>query len=173
MKKIICFLLIGLLTMSVCGCSNSGGDIVDTRTEFSNLEFWITENVDGFDFSDYEEKVGLIDGNQYYGKKYKIDDADMLSAEKYVLYTVSSYPDYSSETKHITGIYITDPSIYFFGLNVDSSPEEIVNTMKQFGYKFIGDATDITYKRDNVTITFDEKGILIKAKVTNIVGILS
>ncbi len=169
MKKLVCLLLVTLLMMSICGCSNSNSVVEKPNT---NLEFWITESVDGIDFSEYDEKIGLIGGKQYYGKGYNIDDSNIFFAKEYVLYTVSAYPDYSSETKHITSIEITDPSVHIYGLTRNSSAEDVVRIMKENGYKFIGDATDITYKKDKVTITFSDKGIFLNVKTTNIWGIV-
>ena len=31
----------------------------------TNLEFWICDNVDGFDFSEYRQRFGLMGGREY------------------------------------------------------------------------------------------------------------
>ena len=77
----------------------------------TNLEFWIGENVDEVDFSGFQEKYGLFGGREYYGTDYVPtfdEDGMTIDPEHCVIYTVTSYPDYSSNEQHITGITITD-----------------------------------------------------------------
>lgn len=136
----------------------------------TNLEFWIAENVDDVDFSGYQEKYGLMGGRQYYGTGYIPtinENGEQINPEEYVLYTVTSYPDYISKHKHITSISITDPSVTIYGLTYNSSADEVEATMKSHGFKKASDRRN-TYTKGKVSISFLQEGIYINVKVRNI-----
>ena len=107
MKKILVFIFCIVFSFSLIGCTS----ISKPQT---NLEFWIAENVDKIDFSSYQQKYGMFGGNMYYGMGYlpTLDEnGQQVDPEYYVIYTVTSYPDYMNKTKHVTRIEITDPKI--------------------------------------------------------------
>lgn len=142
----------------------------------TKLEFGIAENVDNVDFSEYQERFGLMGGREYYGKGYipTIDeDGQQVDPEECVIYTVTSYPDYSSRKQHITRISITDPSVEVYGLTLHSSNEDINTTMKKEGFKLKGyeNSYGTTYTKGRITIHFTEECISINADVSNIFGI--
>ena len=62
---------------------------------------------------------------------FKPNGFDCRKAKHCVIYTVTSYPDYSDYAQHITHIYITDPAIEFYGLSRNSSFEDFDYIMKQ------------------------------------------
>ena len=100
MKKMFIFILM-LLSLTLFSCNNN---LSQPKT---NLEFWIGENVDDVDFSKYQMKYGMFGGNQYYGTGYVPtlgEEGQQVDPEYCVLYTVTSYPDYSSKSQHITSI---------------------------------------------------------------------
>ena len=68
MKKVLA-LAIMLLAFCLVGCSQND-DINDLAQPQTNLEFWIAENVDNVDFSDYQIKYGMMGGTEYYGTGY-------------------------------------------------------------------------------------------------------
>ena len=139
----------------------------------TNLEFWITENVDNVDFSKYQERYGLMGGTEYYGSGYvpSIDEeGNQLDPEACVLYTVTSYPDYSSQTRHITSIYITDPSINVYGLTVNSTKDEVKSVIESngFTYQDHGGTNGVLYVKDKVSFFFMEKLFIhIRVEVEN------
>ena len=45
---------------------------------------------------------------------------------KYVIYEVTHYPDYSSDDTAITNVKITDSSIHFYNLSLNSSRNKII-----------------------------------------------
>ena len=111
---------------------------IEIPEQDTNLEFWIAENVDNVDFSEYQEKYGMFGGTQYYGKDYEpiVDEyGQQTDPEYYVLYTVTSYPDYSDSTQHITHIQITDPSIYVSGMTVNTPFEEFERIVQEHGFE--------------------------------------
>lgn len=141
----------------------------------TNLEFWIGENVDDFDFSGYQEKYGLFGGREYYGTGYVPtfdEDGMTIDPEQCVIYTVTAFPDYSSQKKAVTSIYITDPSVEFYGISLNSSHKEFDKLMKKQGFK-ITDTSAIprTAKHGKYTVTFTQKYIRISVDVSNLLGI--
>ena len=61
----------------------------------TNLEFWICDNVETVDFSDYQEKFGLMGGREYYGSGYiptTNENGEQIDPEHCVIYTVHPIP---------------------------------------------------------------------------------
>jgi len=170
-------LVIVLMTILCClvGCNQD--DINDLSQPPSNLEFWIAENVDDVDFSKYQIKYGMMGGTEYYGTGYvpTIDEeGQQVDPEHCVLFTVTSYPDYSSKSQHITYISITDPSIEVYGLTINSSQEDIryqLEVKNGFSIEELGGNTLVARKGD-YTFSFSPSKITIKVNVTNKQGII-
>ena len=104
----------------------------------TNLEFWICDNVNDFDFSEYQPRFGLMGGREYYGKGYQPsvgENGEQIDPAHCVIYTVTAYPDYASASSHITRITITDPNVRIWGLTVDASSTDIMTVMEQNGFR--------------------------------------
>ena len=166
-----------MLSVSLTGCVR----VVDKPTD-TNLEFWITENVTDYDFSEYTY-VPSWGAWVYYGKDYSpvvmTLDGYPVEPEHCVIYTVGSYPDESSSGHHITRIDITDPDVTFYGITLESTDEEIIAAMTKNGYKQNTEKyadtpwSDCLYFEDgNVSFMFEDDEITIKAEVTNKHGIM-
>ena len=137
----------------------------------TNLEFWIAENVDQVDFSKFHEKYGMFGGNEYYGTGYvptRDEHGQQVDPKHYVLYTVTSYPDYADKEQHITHIYITDPNVEFYGISLNSSFDEFTELIRQQGFE-ITESNDIAVKAEmgSVWVTFTAQWIRIGVEVTN------
>lgn len=170
MKKVLLIFLM-ILTFGLYGCSKN--ELPDPNT---NLEFWITENVDDVDWSNYQMKYGMMGGNMYYGTGYvpTLDEYNQqVDPEQCVIYTVTSYPDYSNKAQHITYIEITDPSIVFYGLSLNSTDEEIMEIMGNMDFVFqeLGGDT-LVAKKGKYTFSFSPSTITIRVNVTNKTGII-
>ncbi len=140
----------------------------------TNLEFWIAENVKNVDFSQYQEKYGLMGGREYYGSGYvplMNEYGEQTDPKHCVIYTVTAYPDYFSNQSHVTRIWITDPSIEVYGLTLDSTLEEIEHTMKSKGFRIKYTAGGLVARKGKFSLDFSEKYIHIKVKVTNVFGV--
>lgn len=140
-----------------------------------DLEFWIGENVDGFDFSGHEAKYGIMGGFEYYGRGYAptIDeDGWQIDPEHCVIYTLTNYPDYSSNSLCVTRIEITDPAVRVYGLSTSSSAEEIKSVMTAKGFTVTESGTAVRAERDDFRFTFSKDKITISAEVTNHLGIV-
>ena len=170
MKKVLIIFLI-ILTFGLYGCGKN--ELPDPNT---NLEFWITENVDDVDWSNYQMKYGMMGGNMYYGTGYvpTLDEYNQqVDPEQCVIYTVTSYPDYSNKAQHITYIEITDPSIVFYGLSLNSTDEEIRETLGNMDFVFqeLGGDT-LVARKDKYAFSFSPEIIRISVNVTNKTGII-
>ena len=142
----------------------------------TNLEFWIAENVEGVDFSAYQEKHGLMGGRAYYGRGYAPltgPNGEQLDPEHYVLYTVTSYPDYAGSRQHVTRIDITDPAVELYGVTLHSSAKEIDAAMKQHGFRqeTQPNAVGQLYSKGKFSLRFADDAIHISVKVSNLLGI--
>ena len=141
----------------------------------TNLEFWIGDNVDEVDFSGYQEKYGLFGGREYYGTGYvpTQDEGGMqTNPELCVIYTVTSFPDYSSGKSAVTRIYITDPSVEFYGISLKSSFEDFERLIKKQGFEITRSGeTHCTAEKGKYSVTFTKEYIQLRADVSNILGI--
>ncbi len=169
MKKAYLIIFAVLLLFTSCGTNM-------TKPDDTDLEFWITENVDNVDFSGYEVRYGLMGGREYYGSGYvpTVDEnGEQKDPDQCVIYTVTSYPDYSSGKSHITRIFISDPSVKVYGLTFNSSNDDIKTKMESSGFKLkqYENSYGLNYVKGKISIHFTEKSISIKAEVTNIFGI--
>ena len=124
--------------------------IIPNVSNQSTLDFYIGQNVDDVDFSEYEIRYTDNYGSvTYYGKGY-VSDEPGADPKQNVLYTVSSYPDHENKEKHITCIYIGDPSVKLWGMTVESSAEKFTATMTAKGFQ-VEENTETVYKSYRAT----------------------
>lgn len=171
MRKTAVLFALLFCIFTVFGCSKG------LKRPDTNLEFWICENVEGFDFSSYTEKYGLMGGREYYGSGYipeTDENGEQIDPDHCVIYTVTSYPDYSSNESHVTRISITDPAVEIYGLTLNSSVGEIGAVMEENGFKAkIGSgASGLSFEKNGVTVRFGDECIIISTEVSNIFGIV-
>ena len=146
----------------------------------TTLEFWIAEDISSVDFSAHYERFGVFGAREFYGLGYSpaevIKGSHDVLPEKYVLYTVSGYPDVLDAWNYVTFIKIADPEIQVYGLTCNSSLEEFDKTMEELGYEIhAGSATSHTATLEKVTFrlnSYNGQGtLLISVEVTNKHGI--
>ena len=167
MKKLIILLISAIILLSSCTSHPIEPE--------HDLEFWITQNVDDFDFSSYQPKYGIMGGWEYYGTGYvpTLDEnGQQVDPEHCIIYTVTNYPDYSSNSRHITRITITDPAVKVYGLSMTSTHEEIRSTMTAEGFTVTESGTALKAEKDNLRFTFSNDAIIVSAEVTNHFGII-
>ena len=167
MKKLLLILLPIILLLPSCSSRLHESE--------HDLEFWIAEDVNDFDFSSYQPKYGIMGGWEYYGTGYVPtldEDGQQIDPEHCVVYTVTNYPDYSTNSRHVTRIEITDPAVTVYGLSLSSTAEEIRATMTAEGFTVTGSDTALRAERDNFLFTFSKDKITIRAEVTNHFGIV-
>ncbi len=169
MKKTICMVYLIILSFLCVSCSTT---IIEKPTD-GDLEYWLGEKVDNVDWNGHDQITGVFGGKEYLDKRYKgvlDEDGNVVHPEYYVSYTVTSYPDYSSKTKAVTSIDITDPNITIYGLSLNSSFEEIENKMKELGFTQ-KTSESFRFTRGKVIFSFLNKAIFIRVEVTNKRGI--
>ena len=160
--KRLCILFAALL-LCLTGC---GGKYL--KKPETDLEFWITENVENVDFSKYQEKYGLMGGREYYGSGYvptTDENGEQKDPEHCVIYTVTSYPDYSSGKSHITRIFITDPEVSVYGVTLTSSSEEIKTALTEAGFSVTEKNGGVLGEKGRFRISFSADSIYIHADV--------
>ncbi len=179
MKKIFVLILFTIIfTFGLFGCTLPNLSVPNLPDPNTNLEFWIAENVDNVNFSNYQMKFRIMGGGRvYYGTGYvpTLDEnGHKVDPEHCVFYTLTFYPDYSDEQIHITMIEITDPVIEFYGLSLNSPKKEIRKTMgDKLGFA-IEESSDDTLiaRKGKYTFSFSSRYICISVDVTNVTGII-
>ena len=145
--------------------------IIPNVTKQSTLDFYIGQNVDDVDFSEYEIRdLGFsADYVMYYGKGYSATETGD-TPKQCVWYAVSSYPNLENEEKHIKHIFISDPAVKLWGMTVNSSAEKFTATMMAKGFEIEKRSTKYYIAtKGNCTVSFSlkEKTIEINLLVTN------
>ena len=167
MKRFIILLISAFLLLSSCTSHPIEPE--------HDLEFWITQDVDDFDFASYQQRYGIFGGYEYYGTGYvptTDEDGQQVDPEHCVIYTVTNYPDYSSNSLCITRITVTDPTVKVYGLSMTSTPEEIRSNMTAAGFTVTESGTAIKAEKGKIRFTFSKDAIAISAEVTNHFGII-
>ncbi len=117
------------------GCSFGTQKKVDDLNANSDFVVGLLTPIEEADFSDY----GIIPGfgvTGYYDKKYGDWDADIDAVSAcYVQYDVTSYPDYMSKKKYVTGITVTDPQVSVYGYCVGDNANEYKAFLIDKGFK--------------------------------------
>lgn len=145
------------------------------KPENTTLSYWITQIVTDDDFKDCTFLPGLFGGSEYLDGRYEAVVTEHEGGYKSysepdiaVIYTTTSYPDYASKTRCVTGIEITDPAISVYGLTREFETKEIQKTMLGYGFKQYREST---FRKNNCNVSFSNHGINLVANVTNVEGI--
>lgn len=176
-KTITAFALCScVLAMSACTSNKTLAKPQDT-----SLEFWVAEEVTDFDFSEHTPIYGMMGGGaMYMGKGYQPLSGDVSQGyvypDYYVLYTLTSYPDYSDEGLFVTRIVITYPAVSVYGVTCESSLDTFDKTFQDLGCD-IQDKGIIhiaTYGRSKVSFADyeGEETITVWVEVTNRWGVV-
>ena len=174
-KKLLPIITIISFLLLVSCASNK----ILSKPEDCTLEFWITDDVTEFDFSDYYFIPGMFGGSMYYGKGYAptlTDEGYDIRPEYYVIYTLTAYPDYSSKGDFVTDIEITDPAISIYGITCNSSREEFDKVFLDLGCEIEDNGVihRATYGKTRISFCDYESGrkITISVEVSNRQGIV-
>lgn len=177
MKRSFSILLIFVLLVSLAGCSKA----FVPSPEYTNLEFWIAQDVSDVDFSQHCEKNGWFGAREFYGLGYTPttnDQGHQVDPNPCVKYLITAWPDYADGGQYVTDIWITDPKVTVYGLNTESSIADFDRVFSKMGYEITihGDYLHSAYK-DGFTFTLYSmilgQGYLrIQAEVSNRDGIM-
>lgn len=157
MKKLIALLLL-LCTLTLL-LSSCGSKKIE-KPEDTNLEYWLLEKLD----TDGCTELYIMGSNAHYylakGYEAEVNEKGHLVAPKAaVTYMVKRYPyrDWGLLWR-ISTIHITDPNVFVWGLTINSSREEFVETMTELGFEFSSENEKvISYKKGRtiVSLTFE------------------
>ena len=147
----------------------------------TDLEFWITENVESVDWTGHEEIAGWFGAKEYLGRGYKKaseSPGGNQHPEYYVSYILTAWPDYADGGWYVTRIAVTDPAVRVCGLTVNSTYEEFKTTFEALGFLVYGNSNGTTYtaEKDGVICRLAcapdfVPQLIVTAKVTNRDGI--
>ena len=123
------------------------------KPEDTNLDYWL------LDSSNMSDCTPIYCGDPYAerflanGYEAVVDEkGNLIAPDEAVVYCVEMYPyrDLNHGTKRISKIEITDPSIFVWGLTINSTREEIIETLEKVGYVIYQDT------EKNITFTIEE-----------------
>lgn len=176
MKKIVALLLLlctFALVLSSCGVAPEL-----QKPKNTNLEYWLFDYVDIFHMTNIEHTYSrdLNAFSRYQVKWYLSDkytfqhdeNGDKVAPDEAVVYRFERFPVAEFGVLRVTGIEITDPNVSFYGLNINSSYDEILTRMQEHGYSHTTTAEVYRGKYvsfDNIensihVIFYYEKGII-------------
>lgn len=118
--------------------TETGNTVSGELPKNTSLEFWITEDVEGHDWSDHDEITGWFGAREFLGSGYKkIEDEDGTDQrpKHYVSYVISAWPDYADGGAFVTDITVTDPAVTIYGLTIASTYEEFDAVFEPLGYE--------------------------------------
>ena len=152
MKKLSFVFLILFSAILLCSCSKPSfkpdEKVFFSRPKDTNLEFWISENVEVSDFSACEEYPSTF-VTMYYGTGYKHGD------EEYVVYTIGSYSLNGKDDLYIIDITFSDPDVFVYGLTINSSVGEFETKMQSNGFVTESENGDSPMaQKGNLTVRF-------------------
>ncbi|MCR5078942.1 MAG: hypothetical protein K6B65_03360 [Bacilli bacterium] len=154
-------LLIPLFLLPSCGESR----FLDEPSE-TNLDFYLTEPFD-------EEKIksrgatylpGWFGASEFLDGRYTpiietIGGFEQIAApETKVTYLFCGYPDLSDAPRCVQ-IYINDPSVFVYGLSLNSAVEEVDGKMKELSFVEEGEGV---YVKNGCFFTFSSKEIVMR-----------
>ena len=173
MKKLIVLTLL-LCTLSLM-FSSCKVEPELAKPEDTNLECWL---LDSPNKREWTKLYGDILTGTYLASGYEavLNESDNLLYPKHapehaVIYSTENYPIEEIGIKKITGISITDPEIYVWGLTVNSTREEVVEVMEKMGFEEYRAGPDIYWGdkgQYRVIFRFDLKEIEIYYKTFSI-----
>ena len=164
MKKIIALTL--LLCTFLLMFSSCEAEPELAKPEDTNLEYWLLDSPDKKDFT-------FIYGIGYLSDKYKAivnEDGSLSAPQEYISYSFHNYPTDEIGEDRILKIVITDPDVSIWGLTINSTKEEIVETFKKMGFYIDGpheERCNIRSEKVEIFIFYNEK-IEIQHKVISI-----
>ena len=180
MKRTAILLIIVFTVCTVlCSCAGVSDEI--SMPERTDLEFWVTQNVESVDLSAHSEIVGWFGAREYLGMGYEaLRDADGNTGypSQYVSYLITAYPDYADGGQYVTRITVTDPAVTVYGLTVNSSADDFQATLSEYGYSPVSSDSSSDFVRfvseEGVTVTFSPsmKEITVSVEVSNREGII-
>lgn len=118
--------------------TETGNTVSGEMPKNTSLEFWITEDVKGRDWTGHDEIYGWMGAREFLGSGYKKNEDPTGSnqhPEHYVSYVITAWPDYADGGEFVTDITVTDPDVTVYGLTIESTYEEFDAVFEPLGYE--------------------------------------
>ncbi len=143
-------LILSLTLLTTCGCGARGKSekqLVKELNKKISFDFALLEDVGQTNMNSYNVSIPTEHSADYYLPQYDAEYKKGQKEGKYVAYSVTAYPAYTSGGHFVTMIYCSDPTIDFFGVNLNFSMDNIEAAFKEAGYK-----PESTYRNGNRSI---------------------
>ena len=149
MKKLIALtLLLCTLALMFSSCSNY---VTIEKPTDANFEYWLLDSPNKKSFT-------YIDGIGYLSNNYEPiinEDGSLCAPQEYVSYWFENYPFWEVGIDKIMCINITDPNVSVWGLTINSTKEEFVDTFSRMGFDIDGPGKSRCFARyGNIEIIF-------------------
>ena len=155
-KLIALLLLLCTVTLMFSSCGN---DVKIEKPEDTNLEYWLWESLNIDECTElYYGGEGVL--RDYLAKEYEAVNSpqgNLVAPESAVVYSLTRYPYTDLGVMRIMKIAITDPNVYVWGLNINSTRKEIIDAMNKAGLAtdiYIDDEQSIVFACEKNRITF-------------------
>ena len=157
MKKLIALTLL-LCTLALM-FSSCGNNVKIEKPEDTNLEYWLWEKLNTDECTElYYGEEGVLTG--YLANGYEAinkPNGYLTAPESAVVYWLTRYPYTDLGVMRIMRIDIADPNVYVWGLNINSTREEIIDAMHNAGLDskiYIDKDDSIVFIHEKNWITF-------------------
>ena len=133
MKKILC--LLSLMILSLASCSTVYVDIT-IKPKDARFMYWVGDIIDNDEIKQNLLLEISTNHYQYLDSNYTFDiasDGSKNMPEHSVYYDLKQY---NEEQKIVYLINITDPKITLYGLNMNSSKDEIDHILTSSGFRY-------------------------------------
>ena len=118
--------------------TETGNSVSGEMPKNTSLEFWITEDVKDYNWTEHDEIYGWMGAREFLGSGYKKtqdEDGSDQHPEHYVSYVITAWPDYADGGQFVTDITVTDPAVKVYGLTIASTFEEFDAVFEPLGYE--------------------------------------
>ena len=134
-KLVARVMLVLLLLSNALVFSSCGSDVKIAKPENTNLEYWLWEKLNTDECTElYYGEEGVLTG--YLPNVYEAvnkPNGFLTAPQNAVVYWLTRYPYTDLGVMRIMEIEITDPNVYVWGLNINSTREDILNAMNKAG----------------------------------------
>lgn len=172
------FAKIAAAMAAVCllACASAcAGERVLPRPQDTDLQFWVAEKVSDADLDGLQFLPGMFGGDQYLAGGYAAPEGSPRSC---VVYTVTAYPDYSSNGgafDTVTGILVTDPAVRVGGITCSTSLKEFESAFRALGCSVerVAGGSRAVYGKTSISLfgEGEQRELRISVEVTNKEGI--
>ena len=177
-RNLIAKIAAAMAAVCLLACASAcAGERVLPRPQDTDLQFWVAEKVSDADLDGLQFLPGMFGGDQYLAGGYAAPEGEG-SPCSCVVYTVTAYPDYSSNGgafDTVTGILVTDPAVRVGGITCSASLEEFESAFRALGCSVerVAGGSRAVYGKTSISLfgEGEQRELRISVEVTNKEGI--